>query len=158
MEEEQERGPLGIFVLGGLNCFVFGLLFLIIFTSIYFKATPQDLGKAMEVFETKGIPFEITFEQFKLAIGIHIITFLIFLVSGAGLLLRKEWARKLTIYFSFFIVVFTVISTLAQPSLIKQAIIQVIYPGILIVYFTNKNIERYFAHHNTKNIKNPLTN
>ena len=158
MQEEQERGPRGIFILGGLNCFVFGLLFLIIFTSIYFKATPQDLEKAMEVFESKGIPFEITFEQFKLAIGIHIITFLIFLVSGAGLLLRKEWARKVTIYFSFFIVALTVVSALTQPSLIKQAIMQVIYPGILIVYFTNKNIEKHFTHHNNKNIKNSLTN
>jgi len=61
----------------------------------------------------------------------------------------KEWARKLTIYFCFFMVALVFISTILNPQLIGQAIFQIIYPGVLILYFTNKKVENFFIPENS---------
>ena len=68
----------------------------------------------------------------------------IFAVLGLGVILRKEVARKGTIYFSFFIVVLALLSVLLNPRSISHAIMQLIYPGILIYYFTSEKSIKYF--------------
>jgi len=141
---DEQKKPLGVSILGWVNCVIFGALFFFMSLSSYLKATPQDLEKITEIFKSQGISSQITFQQFKIACIFYIGIALIFFLSGLGLLLRKEWARKLTLGFAFFAVVVVFLAVLISPALIQQAIMQIIYPGILIIYFTNKKVEAYF--------------
>ena len=141
---DEQKKPLGVSILGWINCAVFGALFFFMSVSSYLKATPQDLEKITEIFKSQGISSQITFQQFKIACIFYIGIALVFFLSGLGLLLRKEWARKLTLGFAFFAVVVVFLAVLVSPALIQQAIVQIIYPGILIIYFTNKKVEAYF--------------
>lgn len=141
---DKKKKPLGVFILGGLNCFVFGILFLYLSLSTYLKVTVEDFNKIIEIFKNKGILAQITYQQFKTACLIYAFISFIFFLSGSGLLLKKKWARILTIYFAFAALIVTFLSAFSAPSLVKQAFLQVIYPAILIIYFTNRNVEAYF--------------
>ena len=140
----QKKPPLGVLILGRINCFIFGLGFLFISLIVYFNINPQSFAQVTEAFKASGLNLEITQEQFKLAILINAAVCAVFFISGSGILRRREWARKMTIYFSLAVVILTFIATIAQPAFIAQAILQVAYPGVLIFYFTNKEVEKYF--------------
>jgi hypothetical protein len=141
---DEQKKPIGVSIIGWLNCVVFGALFFFMSLSSYLKATPQDLEKITEIFKNQGISAPITYQQFKIACLFYIGIASIFFLSGLGLLLGKEWARKLTLGFAFLAVIVVFLAVLISPGLIQQAIMQIIYPGILIVYYTNKNVEAYF--------------
>lgn len=144
-DEQKKRTPPGVFILGGLNCL---LGFATLIQSI--NTRPQDLESFQEVFKNKHLPAQITLEQLKFYNVISAVMAIIFLISGLGIVLRKEWARKLTIYFSFAIAAFMFMTVITQPALIGLVIFQAIYLGIFIIYFTNKNIEEYFSLHNSE--------
>ncbi len=136
--------PLGSVILGRINCFFFGILFFGVFLSVYTKISPEKFEIIIQILKNKGFYQEVTIEQFKLSLIVYMISSCIFFISGLGLLLKKEWGRILTLIFGFIIVIFTLLSVLAQPAFIKQAIVFTIYPGILIFYFTNKKVEKFF--------------
>ena len=152
--------PLGVSILGGFNFFVLGLISLFsaffVYLNIYSPSNEAVLeGSGQTAFSSTGqlvyeefkkyLPEEtLNVAQFKAIIILQIIISVFFSIFGAGLILKKEWARRGTIYFSFLIVVIEFLLALMNPGLVKQAIFQIIYPGILIVYFTNKKIEGYF--------------
>ena len=146
---EIKKIPRGVLVLGGINLFVLGFLFLL---ASFF--TYQELsvgGEALLSEIEKYIPdTEIQPQQLKVVILAQMVMAVIFCVSGGGIFYRKEWARRLTVYFSFFLVVMAFFSVLTVPGLVRQAILQVIYPGILIFYFTNKKVEKYFIEQKPK--------
>jgi len=124
---------------------VLGVLSLGFFFFVY-KDPTSETSKALLAEFSKYIPGQtLTPEQFKSVILSQIILAGIFLVSGWGILSRKEWGRRLTLYFSFFMVILAAVSVLFQSSLINSVLLQIIYPGILILYFTNKKIESYFV-------------
>ena len=140
---EIKKIPKGVLVLGGINFFVLGFLFLLasFFTYQELSVGGESLLSEIE----KYIPdAEIQPQQLKIVILAQMFVAVIFCVSGGGIFYRKEWARRLTVYFSFFLVVMAFFSVLTAPGLVRQAILQVIYPGILIFYFTNKKVEKYF--------------
>jgi len=144
MEELKEKKPLGILILGGFNFVVLGVLSLGFFFLIY-NDPSSEASQSLLAELSKYIPDQsLTPQQFKSVILSQIILAVIFLVSGWGILNRKEWGRRLTLYFSFFMVILAAVSVLFQSSLINSALLQIIYPGILILYFTNKKIESYF--------------
>jgi Na+-translocating ferredoxin:NAD+ oxidoreductase RnfD subunit len=147
---DEQKKPLGVTILGWINCAVFGALFFLMSLSSYLKATPQDLEKITEIFKSQGISSQITFQQFKIACIFYIGIAVMFFLSGLGLLLGKDWARKLTLAFAFLAVVVVFLAVLISPALIQQAIMQIIYPGILIIYFTNKKVEEYFRDTNKR--------
>jgi len=146
MQETQEKKkPLGILILGGLNFVVLGILSLGFFFLIY-KDPSSETSKALLAEFSKYTPEQtITPEQFKAVIFSQIILAGIFLASGWGILNRKEWGRRLTLYFSFSMVILAAVSVLFQSSLINSVLFQIIYPGILILYFTNKDVEKLFV-------------
>jgi len=146
MQEAQEnKKPLGLLILGGFNFTVLGVLSLGFFFFVY-KNPSSQIAEALLAEFSKYIPDQaLTPEQFGPVILSQIILAGIFLVSGWGILNRKEWGRRLTLYFSFFMVILAGVSVLFQSSLINSAILQIIYPGMLILYFTNKKIENYFV-------------
>lgn len=142
---QEKKKPLGILILGGFNFVVLGILSLGFFFLVY-KDPASETGKVLLAEFSKYIPDQtLTPEQFKSIILSQIILAGIFLVSGWGILSRKEWGRRLTLYFSFFMVILAAVSVLFQSSLINSALLQIIYPGILIIYFTNKKIENHFV-------------
>lgn len=138
--------PLGVIIFGRINCFILGALFFLFFLAAIFKVTPQNLEEALESLKLKsgGIDQAINFKQFRFSLFVHMFVSLMFFISGEGILRRKEWGRKLTLALSSGIVFLVFISVLFQPFLVQQAVIFIIYPAALILYFTNKNIEKYF--------------
>lgn len=146
MQEKQEgKKPLGILFLGGFNFVVLGVLSLGFFFLAY-KDPTSEASKALLAEFSKYIPGQtLTPEQFKAVLLSQIFLAGVFLVSGWGILSRREWGRRLTLYFSFSMVILAAVSVLFQSSLINSALLQIIYPGILILYFTNKKIESYFV-------------
>jgi len=124
---------------------VLGVLSLGFFLLVY-KDPSSEASKALLAELSKYIPGQtLTPEQFKSIILLQMFLAGIFLISGWGILSRKEWGRRLTLYFSFFMVILAAVAVLFQSSLINSALLQIIYPGILILYFTNKKIESYFV-------------
>ena len=146
MQEMQEnKKPLGLLILGGFNFVVLGVLSLGFFFFVYKNPSSQTAQVLLAEF-SKYIPDQtLTPEQFGSVILSQIILAGIFLVSGWGILNREEWGRRLTLYFSFFMVILAGVSVLFKTSLINSALLQIIYPGTLILYFTNKKIENYFV-------------
>ncbi len=145
MDEEKiikprRQVPLGIIILGSLNCLL-GLSTLV----NYFRITPQNFENLTGLLAAKNLSPEITFQQFKASGGILVFVGSLFLASGAGVIGRKEWARKITLYFSFLVLAMIFLVALAQPALTGFFIIYLGYFAILIFYFTNKNIENVFT-------------
>ena len=138
------KRPLGVLILGSINCFVLGLIFLLFSISAYFSTTPADFEKVSEVIKSQGIEFDISFEKFKQAALFDSLLFVFFLISGIGLLFRKPWAPKFTVYFSFAWALLVFLVSLAHTAFLRQMLLQIIYPGILIVYFSNKEVVKYF--------------
>lgn len=144
-EIKEKKRPWGVAILGGINCFILGALSLILFYPLYRNPdsiTSQALIAEVNKFLSGQI---LSSSQFKIIVLAQIAVALIFLFSGIGVLLKREWGRRLTIYFSFFTVIVTAVSVLFSSMLVNQAILQVIYPGVLIFYFTNKKVEEYFG-------------
>ena len=144
-EKQGKKKPLGLLILGGFNFAVLGALSLVFFSLIY-KDPASEASQTLLAEVNKYMPGQtLTTEQFKSVVLSQIILSGIFLASGWGILSRKEWGRRLTLYFSFFMVILAAVSVLFQSSLINSALLQIVYPGILILYFTNKKIENYFT-------------
>jgi hypothetical protein len=135
---QPKKKPVGIIVLGMFNLVVLGIIQLITFL------IPQNWQMIQKMLKESGINVNLSPSLLKTMIVMQSVVSLIFIICGAGLLLKKEWARKFTVYFAFIIAALVLISVLLSPASIRQAIVQIIYPGILIIYFTNRNIEDYF--------------
>jgi len=141
----EEKPPVGVIVLGGLNCFVLGGLFFLIGLWNILRITPQEFQTLLEVLKERGIPNEITYRQFKKLHMFSIIVSLVWGVAGAGVLLRRDWGRKTTLYFALFVTGIIFLAVLMQPSFLRRVAFQLLYLGILILYFTQKSIEKYFT-------------
>jgi len=144
-EQKEEKRPLGVLILGGINLFIFGILFLLISLSAYFNITPKDLGDITSTLKKQNIDATITLSQFKSASITQAIVSLFFILSGWGLLLRKDWVRKITVYCAIGWTAIIFLVFILHPSYINYLFLQVIYPGILILYFTHKNVIKYFS-------------
>jgi hypothetical protein len=141
---EKEKRPLGILLLGGFNFFILGLLSLSLFFLIYQNPSSQTSQALSAEFSRYISGQTLTTGQFKSIILSQIILSGLFLISGWGIINRKEWGRRITLYLSFFMVIIATLSVLSRVALIHQAFLQVIYPGILILYFTGKKAEKFF--------------
>ncbi|MBD3245654.1 MAG: hypothetical protein GF333_01420 [Candidatus Omnitrophica bacterium] len=137
---EQKR-PLGVTVLGILNTCLFGAgSFLFI---VYLRQNPELYREFLtESFQRSGVEFA---GEFVRAIPLWYAIFpLIYFALGMGVLRGKEWARKGTVYFAFGMVAILAVAVFLQRAFLPQAIAQLWYPGILILYFTHPQVERYF--------------
>ncbi|MBP7087662.1 MAG: hypothetical protein KBB01_00010 [Candidatus Omnitrophica bacterium] len=139
-EPNTNKNLIGSTILGVTNCFL-GLAALINYLSL----TPQDFEKVLALFKHKNLAINITFEQFKVYNIIPAMIALVFLASGIGLILKKNWARKITVYLSFALAFLIFLSILLSPAMIRFVILQVAYLGVLIIYFTNQNVENFFV-------------
>jgi len=133
-----------VWIFGGINFFIFGTLSLVFTVKAYIGNSSSDVNNVIEEMKKVFPEVSVNPEQLKVAMLIQIVLATIFLISGYGLILRKEWGRKVTLYFSFFTVAVAFIAALLNSALITQAIVQITYPGILIIYFTNKKVEKFF--------------
>ena len=143
MPQEGKR-PLGVSIIGGANFIFFGLI--VFFLSV-FSYLSLSSGSGQAIIETLQEQFpdnEITIAHIKTALVLQALISVFFCVSGFGLLKLKEWARKATLYFAFLLVLLALVTVLFNFRAISRIIIQIIYPGILILYFTNKEVEKHF--------------
>lgn len=140
-----QKKPLGVWVLGAVNLLLFGILSFLFALQIYLNASSRQGKIILEEVERNFSGVSLDPGQLKTAAALQMVIALVFAVSGYGLLARREWSRKYTLYFSFFMVVVAFLTALFNPGLIGQATFQVIYPGIMIIYLTGKKTERFFA-------------
>ena len=137
----KKKKPIGAVVLGGINLVIFGIVPLI------YSFSPRAMDEFMAIMEQNtgaDIGAGSTAGFRKIAMVIQGAVSLFFIISGVGLIFRKEWARRATLYFSFLMVIMIVLTAVLQPALISQVIVQIVYPGVLIFYFTNKKVKEYF--------------
>ena len=145
-ENEKQANPrlIGASILGWLNLIFFGVISFFIFFSVLSRPSSGIAETLSMVFQEKGIAIDFKTPIFKIAILFQILLSIVFIISGIGILQKKEWGRKLTIYFSFLLLFIIAVGVFLNFALIAQAILQIIYPGILIFYFTNKQVEKAF--------------
>ncbi|MCM8773231.1 MAG: hypothetical protein NC820_00610 [Candidatus Omnitrophica bacterium] len=137
------RKPVGILILGWINFLFFGLFNFFVNIYTLFNLKTDHLIQINEILLKKSLP-QLTYPQLRAANIFNIFLSFIFLLSGLGILLRKRWGYKLTVYFSFFWIIFVFLIILINPAIFKHLFLHILYPGILILYFTNKRIWGYF--------------
>ena len=137
------KKKLFINIFGFINFLFFGVLGLITSILIYFYPE-KILNKFKEVLVEKSNLVEISKNYINTANIINIIFSILFLISGIGLILKKEIIRRFTIYFSFLFLILFFLSALVNAAFITNIIIFVIYLIILILYLTSKDIQKYF--------------
>lgn len=149
---EQEQMPKGIVILGRLNFYLFGLFIflLVVAVFVYLKLIPTGWNNFLKIINESYPGMAISQDRFVIGIIIELIRAVLFMIAGIGVLKIKEWARILTLITGFISAVLIVISVITTPSLIAQGIIQIIYPAILVIYFTNKNVVSCFKQRNNK--------
>ena len=146
----------GVRILGGINCFVFGVLSLISLLSLYFNITQADLNKLMVLLKQNGVAVTITLDQIKTVSVLYGFIAIGFMLSGWGLLQKKEWARKFTVYFAIGWAGLIFIISITHPAFIRYLFLKMIYPAILILYFTHKNVIQYFKEGNSSEDNSPV--
>ena len=144
MKEQQKKAPLGVLIIGGFNFFILGALSLIAFGSMYLNTSSSASQTLLDEFARYFPRENLSQAQFKTVLKLQIAISALFLVSGYGLLRKKEWGRRLTLYFAFAMAALALVAVILSSGFATQALLQVIYPGILIFYFTNKRVEEYF--------------
>jgi len=150
MEEEKltpkarKKIPTGILVLAVINVVIFGLFSLV--DSAKLIQSPEKFKEMMtESLKNQAIDLpEVDTQHLRAVAAVSLVFPLLFIASGTGLFLGKEWARKLTLAIAIFMLSFLLITSLLVPTIIKQAIVFAAYPVILIFYLTSKKVEGYF--------------
>jgi len=141
----KQTRPIGVLILGGVNFLILGLGSLLVLAVVYFRSDSQSFGALLEEMGKYLPEAELGESIIKKAILTQMMVAAIFALSGWGLLAGKEIARKATVYFAFFAVAITFVAVLLNRSIIGQAFLQIVYPGALIVYLTNRRVEDYFV-------------
>ncbi len=141
---DKKEKPRGLVILSNVNFFVFGLLSLVVFGYLYLNTSTEAGDTFLKELSKNLSQEQVNQEKFKVILRAQMAISATFLISGVGLISGKEWARKLTIYFCLFMVILVFVSVIFNPQVISQAILQIIYPGVLIFYFTNKKVENFF--------------
>ncbi|MCF7887222.1 MAG: hypothetical protein K9L71_02275 [Candidatus Omnitrophica bacterium] len=136
---KQQKDPKGILILGVL-IIVFGVLSLI----NYFTLDYKQYAESLERIGQGEIGLQINQGQVKMANNISLILSIFLLLSGLGILYRKEIARKVIVWFSVFIIILFVLAAILQPSSIIFAFPQFLFFSLIALYFTNRNIKKFF--------------
>jgi hypothetical protein len=147
----QNKIPRGILFLGGLNCF---FSFLSLASLIGFDR--QDFQRFLEAVPQSQLTEKITYHDVQFANNISLLIVVIFLVLSVGILMLREWGRRGIVYFAATSAIILLIASIMQPAMASIAIIQLIYPGILLFYFTNSKVENYFKKQSIKRRKNKI--
>ena len=136
--------PLGVKAIGIFNFVVAGL-----FSLVWVVVVFNDPGKISELIKSmsggKMLDINFTPQQLRMLVLPQAGVALFYIVTAAGVLLRKEWARKALLYFSFALAVFMVLGVIARPAAIVQIMGQALHPGVMIYYFTGKKAVEWFA-------------
>lgn len=141
---DTNRKPLGVVVFGGLNCFFFGIFLAFSSLIVYCGITPQSYSQINDILVRQGLNSTIPYEQYKIKVLLMAILALVFFISGLGVIIKREWGRKLTVYYSFALVIWMVTKAISAPDFIDTAFMRALYPAMLIFYFTGKRATQFF--------------
>jgi uncharacterized membrane protein (DUF2068 family) len=139
-----KKTPRGVIIFAVVNTLILGLfpcvfsLGLLVFPSQTFYEILQVVN------QNETILPQINAQQLKLVFFAQALLGAIFAVSGVGIWKKQDWGRKLTIYFSLAVLGIIMLVSLSSPGLLQRMFFNVAYAGLLIFYFTNKRVERYF--------------
>ena len=136
-DKTEKKRAIGVTILGSLNTMFFGFItFLASIFVLFMYSKGSDLGQLLEI----SSPLMI-----KLTFGYAAFMSLIFMITGNGVLKLKNWARIATIYFAVFLLISTVAVNFKNIiSLNFNFLIGLIYPVILLYYFTRPKVKKQF--------------
>ncbi|MFO8052504.1 MAG: hypothetical protein R6U54_00900, partial [Candidatus Omnitrophota bacterium] len=97
---KQQKNPKGVLVLGIL-IIIFGVLSLV----NYFALDYDHYTDSLKRIGQDEITSQVNQSQMKMANNISLILSVFLLLSGLGILYRKEMARKVMVWFSVFIII-----------------------------------------------------
>lgn len=69
---------------------------------------------------------------------------LVYFMTGLALMRGREKGRRATVALALAFLFLVLISVIINPAAVSQAVTNAVYPGIIIFYLTNKNVEQWF--------------
>jgi len=139
--------PRGILAFGIVSCLIFGLIGLMLLF-VLAVMRPEDVTRARAIFTETGIPPNITdaelFTALRAGVTAAIALFAPLAAGSVGVILKKEWGRRVTLFGAFVFVVWMCVSAMGNPLAAGRAAALIVYPGILIFYLTSKNVVKFF--------------
>ncbi len=141
MPPVNNKKPLGVYIFSGLNICLFGAVSLA--AALIFVTVPAVAEKFI-VAAAQTEAASLSPVQIKALGWAQILISATYIFCGLGLLRGKEKARRINIYFSFALLLLVLISVLAQPSMIGQSLFNAAYPLAMIIYFTDRKVEKWF--------------
>lgn len=133
----------GVAILGFISLLVVGLLPVGSMLFIYF-APASTLASMIQTMALDKVGVELTETQLRHGAMLQAIVCVPFIAAGIGILRRKEWGRRLVVVYSFMIAALLFLGAVSTPAAMRDALVQLIIPGIFIFYFTKKAVIAYF--------------
>lgn len=132
-------------IFGCVNTVLLGAIPAILFLSIIFFLPAEFAEEIWQLLQKKGVflPAE-NLEEFRGVLKVQAVMAVMFIVSGVGILRQKEWGRRFTVYFAFFLLVLVLVSIISVPATLAYLVFNIFYPGVLVLYFTNQHIGEHF--------------
>ncbi|MBN2483200.1 MAG: hypothetical protein JXD21_03215 [Candidatus Omnitrophica bacterium] len=139
------KAPVGLIIFAGINTVLLGILPALLFLSIKLFLPAHFLEEVLQTLQAKEsfLP-AMDIRQFTVFLYIQAFMAVIFIVSGLGLFTRKEWARRFTIYYAFFMLIMVLAGIISAGKVMVQMWFNIVYPGALIFYFTNPKVGESF--------------
>ncbi len=141
----KKKAPAGLLIFGWVNTVLLGIIPAVLFLSIIFFLPAESADEIWQLLQEKGVflPAENR-EEFGMILKVQGFMAAMFIASGAGILRQKEWGRRFTVYFSFFLLILVLVSIVSAPAALRHLVFNIFYPGALVLYFTNQRIGEYF--------------
>jgi hypothetical protein len=151
----QPKIPTGVRLLSFFNIICLGFFWLAASLSGFTK-TEKIVETLNETLRQQGITdVHLAVWQVQMVSLLQGVVAIFFIITGTFLLRKKEWARKAVVRFCLFIAGFLCLGALSMPGLIGPAIINVIHPGICILYLTGAKAVEWFNDDNATQPPNP---
>jgi len=135
--------PIGVTIIGLINLVLRGLAGLAAGLLIR-GLSPDKLAQLKAQALQWGMEIPLGPAELKTAANAQMAVATIFIISGAGLLIGKDWARRLTLYFSLAMLFMAAAMVFMAPQSAGMALAEAIYPAIVVYYLTKKDVRQYF--------------
>jgi len=137
------KTPRGVRIISFLNVFVFGLLPLS--ASLFVLFSPSRMTEMLSLFAQVDSVFKnLAEKQLRFLLLAQIGIGLVYFMTGLALMRGREKGRRATVALALAFLFLVLISVIINPAAVSQAVTNAVYPGIIIFYLTNKNVEQWF--------------
>ena len=141
----QKKLSLGQLIFGIINGLILGLLSLAVSLQGFFTINNKEVyQQGLKILQESGVKLNLTVGQFKLIFLAQSIISLLFIISGAGIILRKEWGRRFTVYYAVVLAILIFLPVVLLKAVNLNFAVQLAYLAAMVFYFTNKKVESAF--------------